>query len=252
MKVQELIEGVILALLTLVIYLFTVNPVTNHYAIYALGISLVLLVGAYIFSIRHRSAHNYKMSSRIFKILAFSFTTAILLWVGTTGWYFSRFFYLLYLLGISLAFLFSTSAAFSFIIVLVAILLPNISDVNASFDIITVISLLLIVPLSYFLSRTYLKVKEKEKKILILETENKLYSGKVEELLRNVVTKVSVDLREPLNDIKQLAYYSPKLTTTKEREEYRKRIIKSSEKALQILKGFEEETTGRKLLRNPK
>lgn len=97
-----------------------------------------------------------------------------------------------------------------------------------------------------------MKVKEKEKKILILETENKLYGGKVEELLRNVVTKVSVDLREPLNDIRQLAIYSPKLSTTKERDEYRKRIVKSSEKALQILKGFEEETTGRKLLRNPK
>ncbi|GEM_PF-6863853 len=252
MKIQQLIEGVILALLTLVIYLFTINPVTKPYAIYALGLSLLLVLGVYLYSLRHANDHSYKMSPKLVKVLAFSFATAILLWVGTTGWYFSRFFYLLYLLGISLAFLFSTSAAFSFTLVLVAILLPSVGEINANFDVVTVVSLLLIVPLSYFLSRTYLKVKEKEKKILILEGENKFYSGKVEELLRNVVTRVSVDLREPLNDIKQLAYYSPKLTSTKKREEYRKRIIKSSEKALQILKGFEEETTGRKLLRNPK
>lgn len=251
MKLQQLIEGIILALLTLVVYLFTINPVTKQYSIYALSVSLVLLVVFYVYSLRRVDDAAWRMHARIFKILAFTFTSAMLLWVGTTGWYFSKFFYLLYLLGISLAFLFSTSVAFSFILVLIAILLPQIGDINTNFDIVSVLSLLLIVPLAYFLSHTYLKVKEREKKILILENERKNLESKVDELLQNRITKISANLREPINDIKQLAYYIPKISTKKEKEEYRQRIIKSSEKALTLVRGFEEETTGRKLLNNP-
>lgn len=250
-KVQQAIESIILALLTLVVYLFTINPITKPYSLYALIVCVILLLSLYVFSIKHQGETLWKIRSRMFKILAFTFATAILLWVGTTGWYLSKFFYLLYLLGISLAFLFSTSVAFSFILVLIAILLPNIGELNTNFDIATMLSLFLIVPLSYFLSHQYLKVKEKEKKILILENEKKNFESKVDELLQNKVTKVSADLREPINDIKQLAYYIPKISAKKEKDEYRQRIIKSSEKALAVVKHFEQETTGRTVLRNP-
>lgn len=245
MNIQRIIEGIILALLTLVVYLFTINPLTKPYSLYALVLCLLFSGGVYFYSIHHSNKKQVRINPNTLKLLMFTFTTAILLWVGSTGWVFSPFFYLLFIVGISVAFLFSTSVSFSFVLVLVAILLPNFEDVRGNFDIITVISLLLIIPLSYFLSHAYLKIKEKEKKILILEDESKTQRSKVEELLHNQITKISAELREPINDIKQMSLYYPKASTKKDQEEYIERITKSSETALQLLNSFEKETTGR-------
>lgn len=250
MRIQQIIEGVILALLTLVIYLFTINPLTRDYSVYALVGCLVLALGVYVVSLKKNDERHFLVHGKILKILLFTLVTAILLWVGNTGWILSPFFYLLYIVGISLAFLFSTSVSFSFVLVLVAILLPNLGEVRSDFDIVTVLSLLLIIPLSYFLSDTYLKVKEKEKKILILEHEKRTYKSKVEELLENKITRIGAELREPINDIKQLGLYYSQIETKKDQEEYRKRIVLSSERALRLLDSFEKETTGRGVKKN--
>lgn len=250
MRIQQVIEGIILALLTLVIYLFTISPLTRDYSVYALIACLVISGILYLYSLLHDDPRHTFIHDKILKILIFTFITAILLWVGNSGWSLSPFFYLLYIVGISVAFLFSTSVSFSFVLVLVAILLPSMGEVRTDFDIVTVLSLLLIIPLSYFLSHTYLKVKEKEKKILILENEKRTYKSKVEELLENKITKIGADLREPLNDIKQLALYYPHIETQQEKNEYRHRIILSSQKALDLLDTFEKDTTGRGVLRN--
>lgn len=252
MKLQQILEGSILALLTLVVYLFTVNPLTKSYSLYALvaclGFSLIL----YLVSIRKGKKGEWRMHHQVLRILTFTFSTAILLWVGTTGWFLSPFFYLLYLLAISLAFLFSTSVAFSFILVIVAILLPTVGEIDPKFDLVTILSLLLTIPLAYFLSKTYLRVKEKEKKILILETEHKEYKTVVEEMLQNKVIRAAAELREPINDIRQLAYYAEHRYTKRDIEENTKKIIKLSEQALKLLNTFEEETTGEKFLKSPK
>lgn len=249
MRFQQIIESVILALLTLVIYLFTIHPLTKSYSLYALIFCLVLAGGLYFFS-RKKDGESSTRHDHMLKVLTFTFITAILLWVGNTGWYFSPFFYLLYIVGISLAFLFSRSVSFSFVLVLVAILLPNFGEVRADFDIVTILSLFLIIPLSYFLSNTYLRVKEKEKKILILEHENNAYKSKVDELLANKITKIGAQLREPLNDIKQIALYYPKAETQEAKKEYRHRIVVSSQKAIHLLDNFEKETTGRRVKKN--
>ena len=252
MKIQQTIESIILALLVLVIYLFTINPLTKQYAIYALLASFIFLSFLYLVSLKKHHHMDWRINTKTLRILIFVFTTAILLWVGNTGWSLSPFFYLLYILGLALGFLFSTSAAFSFVIVLVAVLLPQIGTINAHFDYVTVLSLFLIVPLSYFLSHAFLKVKEKEKKILILEHEKKNFQDAVEEVLNNKVIKFAADLREPVNDVKQLALYVPKKQTERLLAENRKKIIASSEKALALITKFEEETTGQKFLKTPK
>lgn len=252
MKFQQIIEGLILALLTLVVYLFTINPLTKAYSVYALILCLVFFGVLYLISLYKGDDHNWRLHGKLLKILLFTFITAILLWVGNTGWFLSPFFYLLYIVAISVAFLFSTSVTFSFVLVLIAILLPNLSDIQSRFDLVTVFSLLLIIPLSYFLSHVYLQLKEKEKKILILEHEKKEYKSKVDELLGNRITKIGAELREPINDIKQLALYYPNLSSKKEREKYRERIVNSSEKALHLIDTFELETTGRAVLRSTK
>ncbi|MDQ5900512.1 MAG: hypothetical protein QG600_90 [Patescibacteria group bacterium] len=252
MKIQKIIEGVILALLTLVVYLFTINPYTKPYSVYALIFCLALSAGLYFYSLRTMHKNHTRIQPQTIKLLLFTFATAILLWVGSTGWAVSPFFYMLFIVGISVAFLFSTSASFSFVLVLVAILLPNFEGVRGNFDIVTVLSLLLIIPLSYFLSHAYLKVKEKEKKILILEDESKNVRSKVDELLHNQITRMSAQLREPVNDIKQIALFYPQAKTKKDQEEYISRIAKSSEKALELLNSFEKQTTGRSVVHTKK
>lgn len=64
----------------------------------------------------------------------------------------------------------------------------------------------------------------------------------IDEALSNKVTEFSVLMREYLNNIKQLAHS----------ESDRKEDIKNiTEKAIEVLKKFEEETTGEQLLPTP-
>ncbi len=248
-KPQKIIESIILALLILVIYLFTTNSDTRVYALPFLLFGFLFVGGVYLFQIRFTKSQQVMVQTRTFKILIFAFVGAILLWVGNTGWFLSPFFYLLYLVAISLGFLFSNSVTLSFVLVLIAILLPQMGTVNTKIDFISIVSLLLIIPLTYFLRREYLVRVEKDKKILILEKGHKAIETKVEEILANRVTKLGAELREPINDIRQLALYA------KKNKEYNRKefeaIISSSEKALSQLKSFEENTTGRILVKTP-
>ncbi len=250
-RFQSFLEAGILGLLALVIYVFTITNETRMYALPALGIILLLIGVVYIFHLRSKDKSTNLHEQRTFRILIFAVVSAILLWVGTTGWFLSPFFYLLYLAAISLAFLFNTSVAFSFILVLVAILLPQISGVKAQVDIVSLLSLILVVPLAYFLRREYVKRIEKEKKILVLEKEHTVLQTKVEEILSNKVVNLGAQLREPINDIRQIALYAEKNGRPRDIKDFDKIII-STGKAFDVLKSFEEETTGKILVRNPK
>lgn len=250
-RLQSLLESSILGLLALVIYVFTINSEMRSYALPVLGGILVLVSIIYVIHSRAKGGKANVHEKRTFRILIFACVSAILLWVGTTGWFVSPFFYLLYLVAISLAFLFNTSVAFSFILVIVAILLPQIGGVKTQVDIMSLVSLLLIVPLSYFLRKEYISRIEKEKKILILETTHKAYETKVEEILSNKVVSLGAQLREPINDIRQIALYAEKNGGPRDVKDFDKIII-STGKAFEVLKTFEEKTTGKVLVRTPK
>lgn len=250
-KLQEILEGVILALLVLVVYLFTVNPVTSRSALTVFAASFLFLGAIHLFQLREKRVSQAITETKTFKVIIFALVTGVLLWVGNTGWFLSPFFYLLYLLGISLAFLFSPSVSFSFILVLIGVLLPNMGTIESKISITSLASLLLIIPLSYFLRREYLRRVEKEKKILILETQHKAFANKVEEILSNKVTRVSADLREPLNDVRLLAMHGEKLQDKNHRARNDKKLILLAQTALKILKDFEEQTTGKILVKSP-
>lgn len=248
-SLQHAIEGVILALLTLSVYLLTANPVTQPIALYVYLACFSLLGIVFVIQVKKEHSVSLGRSSRAFKIVMFALITGILLWVASTGWFLSPFSYLLYLVGISLAFLFSSSVAFTFVLLLVGVLLPNIGSLNAQLDITSLLSLLFIIPLSYFLRREYLVKVEKEKKILILEKKHVANMSKVEEVLSNKVTKMAVDLREPINDVLQLALYAQE-HPIKDEKKYLERTIAASKRAIDMIKTFEEETTGRILVKN--
>lgn len=249
--VQSFLEASILGLLVLVIYLFTINSDTRVYALPALVTILVLVCVVYVFHLRSINKKSEIHEKRTFRILIFAVVSAILLWVGTTGWFVSPFFFLLYLVAISLAFLFNTSVAFSFILVLVAILLPQIGGIKTKVDMVSLLSLLLIVPLSYYLRLEYLRRIEREKKILVLEKQHKAFKSMVDEILSNKVVNLGAKVREPINDIRQIALYAKTHNSAVDEKDFDKIIISTS-RAFDLLKNFEEETTGKLLMRTPK
>ena len=87
---------------------------------------------------------------------------------------------------------------------------------------------------AYLLSRIHAGISEDESQ-----------HNCIEELLENKVTRFVTELRQPLTDIKQIAYFSPQMDDA---EEGRRRIIAASEEALDMVKRFEVESTGRTIV----
>lgn len=231
--------GYIIALVTPFIYIATIHPATRGYGFpFALAL-LALTLTSYLFR------------KQTYQVLIYSACFFVLTLIGVTGWYFSPFFNWIYLLAIAMSFLFTPIVSILFILVLVALFLPNVGSIDILLDVLVLTSLLLIIPLSYFLRRYYLKLKENEKKILILEAERKNFESTVEEVLANKVTKFAVELREPINDMRQLAYVGKTAKKKSDLEKSMDKIIKLSERALNDLKVFEEGSTGKKLLKTP-
>lgn len=244
---QHSLESLIIGLLVLAIYLFTVNPETQPYAIYFYIIAFVLFGIVFLIELRKQKTISGSFRSKTFKILFFAATTGVLLLVANTGGFFSPFAYLLYLAGISLGFLFSPSLSLTFVLLIVGVLLPYVGTINAQLDLLSVFSLFILIPLSFFLRREYLHGIERQKKILILEEENYAFKSKVDEVLSNKVTRLAVELKEPLNDIAQIALYS-KEHSAKDKEKDLRNIITASKTALTALSRFEETTTGKRLV----
>lgn len=233
--------------LTLLVYCFTVNTITKPFSFHLLLLTLLALILIYFLGIRGKP----QVSNSLSTLLVFTSTAAILLWVGMTGWFFSPFFWLLYLWGIALAFLLSNLASLAFVLVLMGTFIPNVGKIDTGFDILILVSLLTVIPLAYYLRQEYLRLKENEKKILILEKERKKFESKVEEILSNAVHNIAVELREPVNDIRQLADFIQHARTPQELEKNRQRILASSQAALSSLKEFEEGATGKRFLKTP-
>lgn len=227
------------------IFLLTKNPLTEPFKLQMLLISLIIL-GFYSQVLARGGQSLSNSSSFIYLFLA-----VILLLVGATGWFFSPFFFTLYLVGVGLALMYNQAVSISFIVALVALFSFNIGEVDLTYDFLIILSLLSTIPVGLALRKEYLKLKESNKEILVLQHEKENYKNKLEEVLSNTMNNFAVNLRQPLNDVKQLAYRMEKVRSKTEEEKDRQRIIASSEEALRMLKDFEEETTGKKLLSTP-
>jgi hypothetical protein len=164
----------------------------------------VAFFGSLYFPIARKNIRNKTVLSTYMLIIF----VAMLFWVGVTGWFFSPFFYLLYLLAIVLSFILSPFATLLFVITLVGLFSPNIGSIDITLDFITIMSLFSIVPITYFLQKEYLYLRQQEKKVLILEEETQDLRNKVDEVLRNRVIKFAVNVRQPVNDMKQMAIFA--------------------------------------------
>src|SRR3989344_3062956 len=156
------------AVLTFLVFFLTTFPATRPVVndLFLLYIAVVFL-GSLYYHIARRSISNNKIND----LYLTTIFMALLFWFGVTGWFFSPFFYLLYLLAIVLAFILSPFATLLFVISLIGLFAPNIGSIDITLDFVTVLSLFSIVPITYFLQKEYLYLRQQEKKVLILEEE---------------------------------------------------------------------------------
>ncbi len=177
----------------------------------------------------------------------------ILLLVGGTGWFLSPFFFLLYLLPMYLGFLYVPSVAFGFLSALLVIFAFSVGEVETSFDIMTLLSLLLVIPLVIYLRKKYLILRQTDKDILILEEDSGIKdTDTIASLLSNRITNLGVTIRQPLSFIKQAAtVLLEEDLSPKEATEYLKRIRTTAAESLEEIRDFEGDTSANEVLKNP-
>ncbi|MBP9870174.1 MAG: hypothetical protein KBC53_01580 [Nitrosomonas sp.] len=240
--VSELIRKGIFIIIPLLVFIISRNIYTSAFN-FVVTLALIMATMAYA------ALHTYKAFS--IQKMGYLLLTTLLYLVATSGWFFSPFFFLLYLASIGISFFYGHAAAMIFTFTLVGLFSLNIGEVDITYDFLVLLSLLSVLPLNYYLRKFFLTMKEDQKDILVLKRDgNKSSDSKVEELLANKVNNMSANLREDINDIKQLAYASKVIREKDKLEKNNERIRISAEKALLLLNEFEQEVTGTTVRKN--
>lgn len=231
--------------ITLSVYAITKNPATSYFKLHfaLLGLLAVIIYGYFV-------AQKGGKIAQVKIMIVLSAVFALLL-VAATGWFVSPFFFTLYLLAILLGFIFAPSTSVAFVLTLSTLFSFDIGIIDIAYDYLTILSLLTVIPLTFYLRKEYLRLKEAEKEILVIRKDEKVYQNKVEDLLANKINDFAANLRQPINDTKQIAFVLKKQYAHEAIVKDADRIITSAEESLRILQKFEEETTGKRLLKSP-
>ena len=241
---KKYIGSVLIVVLTVWVFLMTTLPATRSFvnSLFLLYLAIAFL-GSLYFPVARKSIRSEAVLGS-YMLLIF---VSVLFWVGVTGWFFSPFFYVLYLLAIMLSFIATPFSTLLFVLTLIGLFIPNIGSIDVTLDMITVFSLFSIVPITFFLQKEYLRLREQDKKVLILEEETSDMRNKVEEVLRNKIIRFAVTVRQPVNDIKQMAIVAQKDEKNKLNGALRK-IARLSDDSLALIEEFEVSVTGQELL----
>lgn len=165
--------------------------------------------------------------------------------VGSSGWFFSPFFFTLYLAAIVLGFIYAPSVTITFTVGLLLIFASSIGEISPTADFLTLLSLLSVIPITIVLRRTFLLVQQERKGILILESDEKNIGGTaLEAVLSNQVNKLAVILRQPITYIRQgLALLKENALTQEEYPEVIQRMSRAADEVFTLIKEFESEKT---------
>lgn len=230
------------SLIPLSVFILSRNTYTSTFNFYITLFLIMLAMGYAI--VRHHKIFSIQRMGILLLL-------TVLYLVATSGWFFSPFFFLLYLSSIGIAFFYGHIASMIYTFTLVALFSLNIGEVDITYDFLVLLSLISVLPLNYALRKYFLSIKEEQKDILVLKKDGKQASkGNVADLLANKVNSMSAYLREDINDIKQLAYAAQKLKTKDDQDKNNERIRVSAEKALRLLNDFEQEVTGTTVKKN--
>lgn len=176
-------------------------------------------------------------------------TVLVLCLLGSTGWFFSPFFFALHLLGIALGFLFTPVVTGGFILALFTLFFFSVGEVNATYDFLTLLSLLSVIPIAIGLRKSYLLVEQERKGILILEGEKHEGITTLDSILANRVNRMSVLLRQPITYIRQgLALLRQGKLAGGELVDVSERMERSAEELSTMVDEFESGATKNTLL----
>ncbi len=200
-----------------------------------LALSLVLAA-----IVNHNGEKDGLLNRGFFGIVIFM----LLLLVQNTGWFFSPLLFLLYLAVLVIVLIFSFWAGAFFLISLTVLFLSYIDQSTPWYDYVRIAAFFTALPLSVVFSSEFLRLKENEKKILILQKESVGYKSELQRLQRNRLIWNDVLLRQSLATARNFALYwdsnSSGLPPKLQRD--LKRIGRKLDEALEDIKKFEKKT----------
>ncbi len=155
-NIYKIPPAISLILTTIAVFILSNNPITAPSGLFFTLISLVsLLVHCYLKNKQGQKVTNTQ--TFVYLLVVF-----VLFLVASTGWFFSPFFYTLYLLSILISFTFTPRTSLAFTLTLIALLSLNIGQTNLTYDILVILSLLTVIPLNFYLKKNIsLLVKKK-------------------------------------------------------------------------------------------
>lgn len=168
----------------------------------------------------------------------------LLLLVQNTGWFYSPLLFLIFLATIVTILIYSYWAGVFFLVSLTVLFLSYIDRNSPVYDYIRIAAFFTSLPLSVVFSAEFLRLKQSERKILILQEETQNYKSELERLRRNRLIWNDVLLRQSLATARNFALYwdsnSSGLPPKLQRD--LKRMAKKLDEALADIKKFEEKT----------
>lgn len=183
-------------------------------------------------------------------VTVLSWVLLVLTLVGSSGWFFSPFFFTLYLGAIALGFIYTPLVAVTFTVSLLIIFAASIGEVSPTADFLTLVSLLSVIPITIVLRKSFLLVQQEKKGILILESEEKNAAlTSLDSVLSNQVNKIAIVLRQPITYIRQgLALMKDNALTDEEYPQVIQRMSRAADEVFTLVKEFESGTTKNKLV----
>ncbi len=133
---------------TVIVYAITKTQLLLPYSFPAV---IFLFLGLILTTLYLRSKKTLLKNKLL--ITYFLFITILLL-IGSTGWFFSPFFFLLYPLTILTSFLFSTKDSYVLAATIAGLFIVNIGEVDLVYDILVILSYLTVIPLIHFLRKS--------------------------------------------------------------------------------------------------
>lgn len=188
------------------------------------------------------------LPKRYQKFNVFLWTLLVLSLVGSTGWFFSPFFFTLYLVAIAIGFVYTPAVSVAFTLSLLLLFAFSMTGERPTFDFLTLLSLLTVIPIVIGLRKSYLLVQQERKGILILEQGDSAAGiASLDSILTNRINNIGVTLRQPITYLKQgVALLVSGTLSQEEVTEMLPRMQKSTEELFTLVKEFERETTNNK------
>lgn len=227
---------------------FTLLPIVFYAASSITGIKQIVpfvVLAAILLLVLERMVLHLKTFGRTVLWL-----TLVLSLMGSTGWFFSVFFFAVHLSAIAIGFLYSPKAAVFFVSALILTFLTGVGEVNVTSDLLVLLSILSAIPITIALRRGFLVVQQAEKGILILEGDEKK-SGvtTLDNILANRINHVSVLLRQPITYLRQsINMFKAGKLSANEQADVMNRMEQSAEELSTLVKEFESGTTKNMLI----